>query len=94
MAHHERLYMIFEKHLFQTPPEVEISTDDFVKEVIVEYIETLVQQGHIIPHHLKGELEKDLGEDVLDMTRKKTYGYLNIQEFRKNHKPLNHKSQN
>jgi hypothetical protein len=90
----ERLYKIFEKHLFRTPPEVEVSADDFIKEVIVEYMEYLVQQGHIIPHHVRKELETDLREDVLDMTRKKTYGYMNIQEFRKNHRPLNKKSQN
>jgi hypothetical protein len=94
MAHQEQLYMIFEKHLFSTPPEVDRSTDDFVKEVIYEYLEFLMQQGNIIPEHYKKELELDLREDVLDMTRKKTYGYLNIAEFRKNHKPLNKKSNN
>jgi len=93
MAHQEQLYLIFEKHLFLTPPEVECTTDDFVKEVIEEYLEYLIQQGGIIPQKIRLELETDLHEDVLDMTRKKTYGYLNIQEFRKNHRPFQ-KSQN
>ena len=75
------LYQIFEKHLFQTVRD-EVSTDDFCRIVVEDYILRLARQGVSVPIQLRPVLELDLFEEVLEMTRKKTYGCVSVLEFR------------
>ncbi|MCB0394499.1 MAG: hypothetical protein KDD25_08060 [Bdellovibrionales bacterium] len=81
MRGHDLLYSVFERHLLiVTNHHEDIPT--FVATIVEEYIFSLSQQGIIVPKKMRRMLEEDLREEVLEMTRKKIYGYSSIQEYR------------
>lgn len=77
------LYTIFEHYLFNALVENE-TTDEFLTNVVQEYLERLSQHGAISRDHL-ATIECDLRDEVLEMLRKKTYGHFSLREFRKAH---------
>lgn len=74
------LFEIFENHLFTSLVEEE-SHDEFVDKVIFEYIQTLTSTGRV-PQNFVDDLEEDLREEILDMLRKKTYGFHTLKDYR------------
>jgi hypothetical protein len=77
------LYEIFEQQLFTAAPMENEAIEPFVNKVVHTFIETVVRRGYIVPTNMLPDIEEDLSEEVLEMTRKKTYGYLNISDYRK-----------
>lgn len=76
------LYDIFERHLFNSLVEDE-STDLFLQRVVEAYLRRLTSSGTVIPNEFRSSIEGDLRDEILQMLRKKTYGYFNLAEFRK-----------
>lgn len=74
------LYLIFEQHLFTALVEDE-TTDEFLARVVTAYMDRLMAEG-VVPRALHESLESDLRDEVLQMFRKKTYGYYNLASFR------------
>jgi hypothetical protein len=81
----DRLYCIFEQHLFNALVENE-STEEFLAYVVKEYLEEIRSMGTLIPEHARS-IEDDLREEVLEMLRKKIYGHYNLAEYRKTKAP-------
>lgn len=77
----DRLYCIFEQHLFNALVENE-STEEFLTYVVKEYLEEIRSMGTLIPEHARS-IEDDLREEVLEMLRKKIYGHYNLAEYRR-----------
>jgi len=75
------LYTIFEQQLLSAMVEDETS-DEFLARVVREYMLLLNARGNILPKHVS-VIEADLREEVLEMMRKRTYGYYNLAEFRR-----------
>ena len=78
---HLDLYEVFEKQLVGLDNRTEIKTEDFATTVAKTYIDQLKKRGFSVPLDFLEELESELAEDVLDMTRKKIYGSLSLKEF-------------
>lgn len=77
------LFEIFEQQLV-LPGEIENETaEPFAKRVVWHYLETLLEKGFSIPIGLRKEVEDELYDEVLEMTRKKTYGYQTVEDYRK-----------
>jgi hypothetical protein len=76
----DKLYQIFEKYLFDDSKK-EQSHEELIFDVVAEYILYLMNVGNV-PHTILDTLEVDLKEEVLELYRKKTYGFLSLQEFR------------
>ncbi len=64
------------------PAPVPATVVSHESEVVADYLTLLARQGVTVPQKLRMVLEMDLVEDVMDMTRKKTYGHLSLQDFR------------
>lgn len=77
------LFTIFEQNLYQSLVEDE-TTDEFVDRVIYEYIQTLIATKRVPPDNADA-LEEGLREEILEMLRKKTYGYMNLRDYRRAH---------
>ena len=75
------LYTIFEHQLLSAMVEDETS-DEFLKRVVREYMVLLSARGNILPEHVS-IIEADLRDEVLEMMRKRTYGYYNLAEYRR-----------
>ena len=79
--YNDPLYVIFERHLFKSSTEDQ-STQNFVDDVVNDYIQFLKSQSVGIPRSMLNYLIDDLKEEVRDMTLKKTYGTASLREFR------------
>ena len=77
----DELYDIFVKHLNKETVETE-TVQDLIYEVVAEYFSVLFQKGNV-PQHLMDSIELDLREEVMEMYRKKTYGFHSLQDYRK-----------
>lgn len=74
------LFQIFQQHL--TNPDCKIvSSKEFIQKVVRTYLIFLSGAGTIPQMHLEDVVE-DLEAEVLEMFRKKTYGYFNLKEYR------------
>lgn len=79
----DALYDIFERHLFdQTRPHQ--SHEELIFDVVAAYILHLMDIGNV-PFQILDALEIDIREEVTEIYRKKTYGFLNLQAFRDSH---------
>lgn len=87
MELNDLLYQIFEKHLF-TPATDQQAIEDFSQGVVDDYLRTLAMQGVLVPTKLRHILEMDLVEEVMDMARKKTYGYSSLFDYRSQNSTL------
>ena len=72
------LFIIFEKHLYETPHE---DLDLFIATVVNEYIDYLKTNQVLIPEKSFSFLMKDLADEVYDMFIKKVHGCLNLKDF-------------
>jgi len=70
---------IFKKHLDQIDPDRQ-GLEDLVYEVVGDYMAHLLNEGHI-PQHMMDTVEVDLREEVLEIYRKVTYGFMNLQSY-------------
>jgi hypothetical protein len=80
MQPRDDLHLIFKRRLDQIDPDKE-NVQDLVFEVVAEFISMLMSQGNI-PHYLLDQLENDLREEVYEIYRKTTYGFLSLKEFK------------
>jgi hypothetical protein len=75
------LYIIFEKNLYDQPFE---NPEDLVYSVVREYMQLMSDECLIVPDKCKDMILETLMDEVYDMLRKKTYGCLSIDDYRKN----------
>ena len=76
----DTLYELFERHLLDlTRPHQ--SHEELIFDVVAAYIFHLMELGNV-PHQVMDALEIDIREEVTEIYRKKTYGFLNLQEYR------------
>lgn len=85
-AHDDILFEIFENLLHRQAPQDD-TDEDFVLQVVSEYLFYLFQKG-FIPQKCLDSLEEDLKEEVFFMLKKVTYGYYNIKAYRQAHNHL------
>jgi hypothetical protein len=78
--HTDPLLALFEDHLNNVVIESE-SSEDFLEYVVQEYLQQLKLKQFISLPHYK-QIEQDLREEVLEMLRKRIYGYYSIDEYR------------
>ena len=92
MQKYDLLYSILKKHLDLIDPHKE-NVQDLIYEVVGEYMAELMAMGNI-PQYLLDIVESDLREEVLDMYRKTTYGFLTLKDFKEGQtaKKRRHKS--
>lgn len=77
----DELYDIFIKHLTDFD-DLKEGAEELVQKVVVDYFVTLMERGNI-PQSQQDSLEELLTEEVWDMYRKKTYGFVSLTEYRK-----------
>jgi hypothetical protein len=75
----DELHLIFRQQLKKMDPETQ-GVEDLVYEVVGTYMAKLLERGNI-PQYLMDTVESDLREEVLEMYRKTTYGFLNLKEY-------------
>jgi hypothetical protein len=78
---YDLLQHILEKHLFSYNEKSE-SLEDFAAGVVYEYLERINKDGVSIPIPQRYRLEQDLMDEVMELTRKRTYGHYDLAEFR------------
>jgi len=77
----DELLSIFHKYLLDmTQPHQD--KDELVYDVVAAYMLHLMNSGNV-PQQYLDLLEEYLREEVWDIYHKKTYGYFNLQEYRK-----------
>ncbi|HWU44863.1 MAG TPA: hypothetical protein VN132_15530 [Bdellovibrio sp.] len=57
-------------------------TSEFIRRIVDLYTLQLMQQGHI-PANYFAEITSDIETEVIEIFRKKTYGYLTLEEYRR-----------
>ena len=73
------LYQIFEKHLHSDEFE-DRHEQELIDAVIHEYMLVLVQQG-MSPHTRHEQMVQDLGVEIRDMIKMKTYGHFDLRHY-------------
>jgi hypothetical protein len=80
MQHRDELTVIFKRRLSLVDVDKE-TVQDLIFEVVAEYMAYLMSIGNI-PQYLLDNLESDLKEEVIEIYRKTTYGYLTLKDFK------------
>lgn len=75
----DELFEIFTRKLQYLDPEAATS-DNLIAETTEEYVERLLLRGHI-PQQFFETIRTDILEEVTDMFRKKTYGFLDLKSY-------------
>jgi hypothetical protein len=75
------LFQIFDQHLDDTSCDID-SSKEFIQKVVGTYVFFLTRKGNIPLDQLEGIVE-DLHCEVLEMFRKKTYGFYDLKDYRK-----------
>lgn len=73
------LYEILQKQLSHETL-AEQSHEKIVQSVAAEYVDSLIDFGHI-PFQMIRVVIEDIEQEVLEMYRKKTYGHLNLKSY-------------
>ncbi|MBK9323664.1 MAG: hypothetical protein IPM97_12095 [Bdellovibrionaceae bacterium] len=76
------LFQIFQQQL-QDPNCTIDCSKEFIQKVVGTYIFILTRSGNIPQNQFEGIVE-DLQAEVLEMFRKKTYGFYDLKEYRQN----------
>jgi hypothetical protein len=76
----DKLLEIFEKYI-QDLSRPHQSHEELIYDVVAAYIFHLMEIGNI-PAQVLDDLEKDIRDEVIEIYRKKTYGYLSLHEYR------------
>ncbi len=74
------LFQIFQQHLNDPDCNIDCSKE-FIQKVVGTYVFFLTRSGNIPHNQFEGIIE-DLQAEVLEMFRKKTYGYYDLKEYR------------
>ena len=76
----DELYCIFEKYItdLSRPPQTH---NELIFDVVAAYILHLMNTGNV-PFPTLDTLESYIKEEIIEIYRKKTYGYLNLLEYR------------
>lgn len=82
-SHSQLLYEVFEHHLFANNSAEDSAFEPFIEKVVKDYLTKATKLGFIFPQNSLRFIEDDLKEEVLDMTRKRTYGFHSIEDYRK-----------
>jgi hypothetical protein len=77
----DELFEIFKRKINALDPETQ-NSDELISETAGEYLERLLLRGHI-PVHFIEDIQQYLMDEVKDMFRKKTYGFMNIETYKK-----------
>jgi hypothetical protein len=77
------LYDVFHEHLMSPEVTEDLTAETFAEKVVSDYLTRIIRSGHIIPAKIKSEIEDDLKDEVVGMTRKKTYGHFSISSYQK-----------
>lgn len=83
MKNESLLVEIFEQQLVLPGESENEMPEPFAKRVVWHYLETLLQEGYSVPNNFRREVEDELYEEVLEMTRKKTYGYHSVTDYQR-----------
>lgn len=86
----DELFEIFKKKLNTVDPE-KYDTEKLVTETASEYLERLLETGHI-PSQFAETVEKDIQDEVLEMFRKQTYGFHDLKDYKKSQKSTKSRS--
>lgn len=76
----DKLLDIFKAHL----REIDTDTDgvqDLIYNTVGDYMAHLMSIGNI-PEHMLDTLENDLRDEVMDIYRKITYGFLTLKDYK------------
>ena len=84
MSLEDPLYRIFEEHLHSGLYD-EAPVEMFVRDVVDYYWFVLHREGHV-PQPVQERLKNELGMDVHEMLKAKTYGFYGISEYNKGRK--------
>jgi hypothetical protein len=76
------LFQIFQQNLHDPDCNIDCPKE-FIGNVVSTYLFQLTRQGNIPADQLDGIVE-DLQAEVLEMFRKKTYGFYDLKEYRQN----------
>jgi len=78
------LYDIFEEQLLNDIPNGSegFNLKQFATKVVREYLRTTSDEKHNVPPSIQDSFEKDLVDEVMEMTRKKIYGHPTPMAFR------------
>lgn len=79
----DQLFLIFRKHLEQTH-NLKETANELILKVTRAYMYFLLTKGNI-PFHLTEIMMKEIEAEVLEIYRKKTYGFLTLQDYRQKH---------
>lgn len=74
------LFQIFHQHLHDPDCNID-SAKELIQKIVGTYLLFISRSGNIPDGHLQDVIE-DLEAEVLEMYRKKTYGYYNLKEYR------------
>lgn len=77
----DTLVKIIETQLQQTK-NLKEKASDFIPKVVYLYTLRLMKNGNI-PIGFMEDVLKDLEEEVIEIYRKKTYGFLTLEEYRR-----------
>lgn len=81
------LFDIFQRHVTTALMAESETPETLIAGVVKEYMGVINKQG-IIPHRLYSFLEEDVREDVAHMLKKTTYGYFNLDDYRRSRRGL------
>lgn len=76
------LFEVFQNQLLDTDELGNIGNSEFVDRVVNAFLERLKKDGAILRAHELDSIRDELRGEVLEMTRKKTYGYFSLQHYR------------
>ncbi len=79
--HKDVLYKIFSRQLAESH-NLREKSQDFIRKVVHLYTVHLTKNG-VIPLHMLDEVLEEIEQEVIEMYRKKTYGYLTLEEYRR-----------
>lgn len=77
----DSLIKILETQLKETS-NIREKTQDFIRKVVQIYTIQLMQSGNI-PLEFMDDVVSDIESEVVEMYRKKTYGFLTLEEYRR-----------
>lgn len=79
--HTDTLLKIFESQLQETS-DIRERSGDFIRKIVSIYTLQLLQTGNI-PHDFFEDVMADIEIEAIEIYRKKTYGFLTLEDYRK-----------
>ncbi len=76
-----RLFDVVEEKLKYPDLLIGLGTFEFAVLVVDTYLGQLAKAGQFITGDTRQSIEEELRDEVITMTRKKTYGYYSLEEY-------------